>query len=158
MAETLGSETTGPVTGIVLRVRELDAVVSFAHITLLAPFGGEGGPTADEVDDLGAFFADVAPFDFQLTGESRFPDGPRYWCPEPAAKFRRLTHDLHRAFPEYPSFRGEFATVVPHLTVPDDAPAFGRAVHSVAREATLLREAGSGFVELRSFPLGTSAA
>ncbi|HEX7738720.1 MAG TPA: 2'-5' RNA ligase family protein [Marmoricola sp.] len=154
MAETFLPEMTG----VVLRVRELDALVPFAHVTLLAPFGGDGGPTAGEIADLEDFFAEVAPFEFRLSGESRFPDGPRYWCPEPAATFRRLTHDLHHAFPEYPPFQGAFATVVPHLTVPDDAPAFGREVRVTAREATLLHHDESGFREVRSFALGTSAA
>ena len=154
MVETFLPELTG----VVLRVRELDAVVPYAHITLLAPFGGDGGPTAGEIADLEDFFAEVAPFDFRLAGESQFPDGPRYWCPEPAATFRRLTHDLHRAFPEYPPFRGEFATVVPHLTVADDTPAFDRELHVTAREATLLRHDESGFCEIRTFALGTSAA
>lgn len=154
MAETVLPD----ITGIVLRVRELDAQVPYAHVTLLAPFGGEEGPTPDELDDVEGFFAEVAPFEFQLTGESRFPDGPRYWCPEPAAHFRRLTHDLHRVFPEYRPATSAFEAIVPHLTVPDDAPAFGAEIRGVARDATLLRHDGTRFHELRTFALGTSAA
>jgi 2'-5' RNA ligase len=150
--------TPSDITGIVVRVRELDAQVPYAHITLLAPFGADGGPTSDEMDDLEAFFAEVAPFEFRLTGESRFPDGPRYWCPEPAAHFRRLTHELHRVFPEYRPPVSDFATNVPHLTVPDDAPAFGAELRAMAREATLLHSHGDEFRELRTFALGTSAA
>lgn len=154
MAETFLPEMTG----VVLRVRELDTIVPYAHITLLAPFGADGGPTSDEMDDLERFFADVAPFPFDITGESRFPEGARYWCPEPVATFRRLTHDLHRAFPEYPPYQGAFASVVPHLTVPDDAASFDHEFRVHVREATLLHHDESGFTELRSFALGTSAA
>lgn len=154
MAETVLPD----ITGIVVRVRELDAQVPYAHITLLTPFGADGGPSTDEMDDLEAFFAEVAPFEFRLTGESRFPDGPRYWCPEPAAHFRRLTHELHRVFPEYRPVTSAFEANVPHLSIPDDALAFTGELRVLAREATLLRHDEAGFHELRTFALGTSAA
>jgi len=145
-------------TGIVLRVPEADRLAPYAHITLLAPFGGENGPTEAELADVEEFFADIAPIRVRLAGESRFPDGVRYLCPEPAATFRRLTHDLHALFPEYPPYRGEFSQVVPHLTLPDDAPAFDDAIDITVRAAVLLRYADGAYQVLQTFPFGTSAA
>src|SRR5690349_14076309 len=40
-----------------------------------------------------------------------------YLAPEPAAPFVALTRNLVRSFPDYPPFRGEFESIVPHLTV-----------------------------------------
>lgn len=153
------SPTAPPeITGIVLRVPEADRLAPYAHITLLAPFGRDNEPTEGELADVEEFFSDMAPIHFRLVGESRFPDGLRYLCPEPASTFRRLTHDLHRLFPEYPPYRGEFSHVVPHLTVPDDAPPFDTELDVVIRAASLLRYDGGAYRELRQFPFGTSAA
>lgn len=145
-------------TGIVLRVPEADGIAPFAHITLLAPFGDGETPSDAEIADVAEFFSEIAPIGFRLVGESRFPNGVRYLCPEPAATFRRLTHDLHRLFPEYPPYRGEFSDVVPHLTIPDDAPAFTGELSVVARTATLLRYAGGEYRVLGEFPFGNTAA
>ncbi len=139
-----------------------------AHITLLGPFAG-----LDDIDDgllseLESFFADVLPFTFQLTGISEFPGGTTYLAPEPAAPFRHLTHELHRRFPEYPPYRGEFDEVIPHLSVPmppgEDIdqlrfqlePRLPLTAH--AREASLFWWAPDASRTLATFTFGTTAA
>jgi 2'-5' RNA ligase len=147
-------------TGIVILVPAAEAYADHAHVTLLAPFGRDSRPTPDEVGELARFFADVTPFDFTITGESRFPSGIRYLVPEPASTFSRLTHRLHRLFPEYPPYEGQFDIVVPHLTVPHDVVVEGLPVRGHARAATLMRhDADTGETAiLDRFPFGTSAA
>jgi hypothetical protein len=103
------------------------------------------------------FFADVAPFSYQLTEESTFPDGTRYLSPTPASAFSRLTHRLHRLFPEYPPYGGAFDLVIPHLTLPDVALSMPLPIEAHAQEATLLHFDGSFHVRA-SFPFGSSAA
>jgi 2'-5' RNA ligase len=146
------------ITGIVLLVPEAASIVSSAHITLLAPFGKENEPTPGEITDVAEFFADHAPFDYQLSTESRFPDGVRYLGPEPANRFSRLTHALHRLFPEYPPYGGAYDLVVPHLTIPDDANVPPLPIHAHAREACLLHYEDGVYTELDVFPFGASAA
>ena len=155
---TMGERPT--MTGIVILVPEADTFVDHAHVTLLAPFGRDNRPTPAEVGEVERFFADVTPFDFSLTGESVFPSGIRYLVPEPAGTFSRLTHGLHRLFPEYPPYEGQFDIVVPHLTLPPDAVADGLPIQAHAREATLMRhDADTGRTAvLDRFPFGTSAA
>ena len=129
-----------------------------AHVTILAPFGKDLDPTPDELADVEEFFAGEAAFTFQLTQVCTFPDGLRYLSPEPAPRFSRMTHALHQLFPEYPPYEGKYDLVVPHLTIPDDAPVGPLPIHVLAREATLLRHEDGVFTELASFPFGTSAA
>jgi hypothetical protein len=148
------------ITGIVILVPEANHLVEHAHVTLLAPFGRDSRPTVEEVREAERFFADVTPFDFALTGESTFPSGIRYLVPEPGSTFSRLTHQLHRLFPEYPPYGGEFEIVVPHLTIPDGVDAQPLPVQVQAREATLLHHDATRdhASVLARFPFGTSAA
>jgi 2'-5' RNA ligase len=148
------------ITGIVILVPEVAHLAPFAHVTLLAPFGRDSRPTAEEIGEVERFFADVTPFDFTLTGESTFPSGIRYLCPEPASTFSRLTHRLHDLFPEYPPYEGAFDLVVPHLTISPDAAVPAGSLPVRAQEAVLLHhdaESGEHRVTAR-FPFGTSAA
>ena len=145
-------------TGIVLMVPEARAIVPSAHITVLAPFGSDRGPTPGELADVEAFFADQTAFGFQLTQVCTFPGGHRYLSPDPASAFSRLTHGLHQLFPEYPPYEGKFDLVVPHLTIPDDAVVGALPIQAHAREATVLHVEDGVFTEVASFPLGASAA
>jgi 2'-5' RNA ligase len=172
-----------PITGIVIPVVEADRLVQSAsdaprrlpgfdvvpaHITLLAPFLSE-----DLIDDrtwdvLGRFFADITPFGFDLNEVCEFPSGVTYLAPEPASTFRRLTAELHRLFPEFPPYGGEFDEIVPHLTIPLNA---GEDIGSLAAALapglplTVLAGAAAVFVTdesgtrvLGTLPFGTTAA
>ncbi|HSE71569.1 MAG TPA: 2'-5' RNA ligase family protein [Nocardioidaceae bacterium] len=139
-----------------------------AHVTLLGPFAPKEAIDEGLLSELRSFFADVLPFEFRLTRVSRFPSGPTYLTPAPAAPFRQLTLELHRRFPEYPPYEGRFDEVVPHLSVPlpdgEDTDALATALASRlpitahAREAALYWwEEGAGHT-VESFPFGTTAA
>ncbi len=147
------SQGTGS-TRLVVPVPEIAARVAGAHITLLDPF-----LDAEDVDDgviaeLRELFADLVPFAYVLGEPARFPDGESYLPPQPVNVFRRITHSLRRAFPEVIGSMTSLDTVIPHLSLPEDADVpTPLEVH--AREALLLDEAG---VLLATFRFGTSAA
>ena len=139
-----------------------------AHITLLAPFGGQDGLEEGVLAELRTFFADVTGFSFALTGVGASEGGATYLTPEPATPFRRLTQELIRRFPEYPPFGGGFDDVVPHLSLPvppgksaedlrrELAPHLPVTAH--AREAVLFWFEPGAFRVIERFPFGTSAA
>jgi hypothetical protein len=153
-----GSSGSGPVgtgaTRLVVPVAEITARVAGAHITLLDPF-----LSAEEIDDgvmaeLRELFADLVPFAYVLGEPAQFPDGETYLPPQPVTVFRRITHRLRRAFPEVIGATTSLDTVIPHLSIPEDADVpTPLEVH--AREARLL---GEGGVTIATFRFGTSAA
>ncbi len=139
-------------------VPEAASIVPDAHITLLTPFGTDNRPTPGEIEDVAALFADVVPFTYTLSDVCVFPNGARYLSPEPPAVFSRLTHRLHRLFPEYPPYGGAYDVVVPHLTIPDDASVGPLPITAYAGEAALLHVAGDEVSVWETFPFGTTAA
>lgn len=173
------------ITGIVIPVREAETLVRSrtlqvppalrpigssigAHVTLLAPFHPEADIDDAVLDHLAGFFADLPPFSFGLTDVCEFPGGITYLAPEPAAPFRRLTLELHRAFPEFPPYGGAFDDIVPHLTVPlppSETTAELRAaigsqlpIHAHATEALLMYADENETHVIATFPFGTAAA
>lgn len=172
-------------TGIVIPVREAETLVRSrtlqippalrplgssvgAHVTLLAPFLPETEIDDDVLGHLGAIFADLTPFGFELTDVCEFPGGVTYLAPEPASTFRLLTSELHRQFPEFPPYGGAFDDIVPHLTVPlapgettaDLRAALGAAlpIHAHATEALLIHADEDGTRLIATLPFGTTAA
>ncbi len=139
-------------------VPEVASIVPGAHISLLTPFGADNRPTAGEIEDVAAFFADVVPFTYALSDVCVFPGGARYLSPEPPGVFSRLTHRLHRLFPEYPPYGGDYDVVVPHLTIPDDAVVGALPITAYAGEAALLHVDGDEAAVWETFPFGTTAA
>lgn len=183
------SESPGPddavgVTGVIVPVREAETVVRpramlaapellpaddgvCAHITLLAPFMVAEAVDQGVLSELAGFFGDVVDFGFQLTAVAEFPAGTVYLTPEPPDVFRRLTTGLHRLFPEFPPYGGEFDDVVPHLTVPmppeEDSSTLRTALHrrlpidAHATEARLVHVTDRMHT-LARFGFGTTAA
>ena len=95
-----------------------------AHVTVLFPFA-----TPDAIDDatlarISRAVGTFEPFAVSFNAVRSFPDHVLYLAPEPAPAFRALTEALAVAFPEYPPYRGQFAEIIPHLTVAHrpDAP------------------------------------
>jgi len=124
--------------GIVVPMPELESLVGAhrrrwdpvaalgagAHVTVLFPFA-----TPATIDDASLARVERAlvgsePFAVSFDALREFPDHVLYLAPEPAVRFRALTEALATAFPEYPPYRGQFADIVPHLTVTHrpDAP------------------------------------
>lgn len=139
-----------------------------AHLTVLFPFAAP-----DRLDDLllstlGRLVAAVASFEFRLTRTAWFGDTVLWLAPEPATPFEQLTELLSGAFPAHPPYAGQFAEVVPHLTVGDRAPQdqlldAERDLHrhlpirAAARAVSLLVERPDRrWQRLASFPLAVS--
>jgi len=87
-----------------------------AHITVLWPFMAPDEVSEEVLSKLHRLFATVAPFTFSLAGVGRFPE-TTYLAPNPAAPFQALTQTVFSEFPSYPPYKGEFKSVIPHLTV-----------------------------------------
>lgn len=87
-----------------------------AHITVLYPFLDRDRVDADVLADLAALVAKHQAFDLRLTECRRFP-GVLYLAPEPDTALRALTAAITGRWPEAPPYGGQFADVVPHLTV-----------------------------------------
>ncbi len=97
-----------------------------AHVTLVVPWLE---PTAIDRDDVAALRRIVAgepAFDVELGPVLAFPPahgspGTVYLAPTPVAPFIRLTGAISAAYPGHPPYGGIHDTIVPHLTIADDA-------------------------------------
>jgi 2'-5' RNA ligase len=87
-----------------------------AHITVLYPFMSPERITDAVLRRVQAVFDPLPSFAFALSEVARFPT-TAYLVPEPGAPFVALTQALARQFPDYPPFRGEHDSIIPHLTV-----------------------------------------
>ncbi|MDM7950859.1 2'-5' RNA ligase family protein [Hydrogenophaga sp.] len=87
-----------------------------AHITVLVPFMDPGQVTPAVLAQAREALMEVPSFEFSLRRVGRFP-ATAYLAPEPPSAFVALTSALVRAFPEFPPYGGEHASVIPHLTV-----------------------------------------
>jgi 2'-5' RNA ligase len=93
-----------------------------AHITVLFPF-----VPAALIDDavlrrLTRICATVPAFEHRLVRTEWFGDDVLWLAPEEDTPLRSLTASVHREFPDYPPFGGQFEDVVPHLTIADRCP------------------------------------
>jgi hypothetical protein len=138
-----------------------------AHITVLAPFMPASGIGADQQARLRRVFTSVEPFDIRLNRVAWFGTAVVWLGPEDPAPFSRLTAAVFAEFPDFPPFEGQFAEVVPHLTVGHGCPveAMRRAEQQItpnlpvlgrATAVTLVGEVAPNghWQTLASFPLG----
>lgn len=125
-------------TGLVVPMPDLEPVVghhrrawdpvavlgAHSHVTVLFPFADATHLDGSLLDRVAHALTGVPAFPVRFTEVRRFPDDVLYLAPEPADEFRALTTRLAREFPEYPPYRGQYDTVIPHLTVAHhpDAP------------------------------------
>lgn len=88
-----------------------------AHVTVLFPFA----PAARLDDAVLRRVAEVSAgcraFDYRFSSTGWFDDRVVYLAPDDPSSFVVLAERLWATFPEYPPFEGQFAAVVPHLTV-----------------------------------------
>ncbi|MFG1603476.1 2'-5' RNA ligase family protein [Actinoplanes sp. NPDC049265] len=90
-----------------------------AHVTVLYPFL----PLSEiRTAALAALFRRFAPFTARFDEIRWFEPRVVWAAPTPAAAFRELTTAVWEQYPAAPPFRGEFADIVPHLTIGHDAP------------------------------------
>jgi 2'-5' RNA ligase len=117
--------------------------------------------------ELARLFAGASRFRFQLHRTAWFGREVLWLAPRDPAPFRSLTERVHAAFPAFPPFGGQFAEVVPHLTVGqgpavDELRAAERSVRAhlpieaEASAVTLMTEqsAGGRWARAATFPLG----
>ena len=88
-----------------------------AHVTVLFPF--RPSISRAESSSIGGHAALVPAFEVRFGRAECFPGGVVYLAPEPMEPFRDLTLALADVFPDSPPYGGEFAEIVPHLTVAD---------------------------------------
>lgn len=138
-----------------------------AHITVLAPFMAPESVTESVLAQISLAFRGVAAFEFLLDRVGRFPK-TTYLVPEPPGPFIELTNRLVRAFPAYPPYGGEFATIVPHLTVAHGNAEWatlaeneladrlsGKAISGLCAAVHLLEDSTGRWKRLARFDLGT---
>jgi 2'-5' RNA ligase len=87
-----------------------------AHVTVLYPFKSPRKITADVIQSLDELFSKFPGFSVSFIQSKRFP-GVLYLSPFPDETFRRLTTIVTKRFPETPPYGGQFADIIPHLTV-----------------------------------------
>ena len=152
--DTDHDRTSREITGLVIPVPEAQPFAVHPHVTLLAPFGSRA-----RVDDpalhseLQGFFGSVPAFDFVLVEVRKFPAGFFYLAPEPAARFRDLTHALAARYPDFPPYEGQFTNVIPHLTLDEDAHPEPLPIHAHASVAHLVHSHEDAWNVVATFPL-----
>lgn len=88
-----------------------------AHITVLYPFLPPGQIDAGVRAALERLFASVPAFRFTLDRTAWFGDQVVWLGPSDPAPFSSLTDLTAAAFPSCPPYGGQFAQVIPHLTL-----------------------------------------
>ncbi|MGW0771391.1 2'-5' RNA ligase family protein [Streptomyces sp. NPDC002676] len=89
-----------------------------AHVTVLFPFLDESRIDARVHSTLTDVLGSQHAFELRFESCGRFP-GVLYLAPEPDAQLRLLTEVIADRWPEAPPYGGQFAEIVPHLTVAD---------------------------------------
>src|SRR5580700_4748117 len=121
----------GPHSGLILKIPEAEPAVARlrerldasaplgipAHITVLFPFVPPSTIDPAVLAELAHLFAAVSRFRFRLDHTDWFGDEVLWLGPRDPGPFRALTEAVHRAYPAYPPFEGQFSDVIPHLTV-----------------------------------------
>jgi 2'-5' RNA ligase len=92
-----------------------------AHVTVLYPFLDIDAIGTAEMDDLRALAGARGSFEVRFAECRRFPE-VLYLAPEPDQPFRELTQAVAARWPQAPPYGGQFAEVIPHLTVAHDQP------------------------------------
>lgn len=93
-----------------------------AHVTVLYPFVPPEAVTDELLDAVRETVAGMPRFEIEFAQVRWFGEQVVWLAPSPDQPFRALTAALWARFPDYPPYRGEFADVVPHLTVGHDVP------------------------------------
>ncbi len=101
------------------------------HLTVMYPFLEPDALTAEALSELDRLLAATPAFDYALVAVREFDGGVLYLAPEPAHAFIRLTETIGSAFGLVP-YRGAHDTVVPHLTVAQEATEAERAAITTA--------------------------
>jgi 2'-5' RNA ligase len=175
-ADGAGRYRTGE-TGLIVSVPEAEPVVGIwrsqfdsaaaagvpAHITVLYPFLDRQLVDDGILAELDALLVQHPAFELQLAQCGRFSD-VLYLVPASETSLRALTSAVAARWPEAPPYGGQFADVVPHLTIAyRQEPAVFDMIESDLRgrlpvtaritSAQLIAYAGGRWEEVRSFQL-----
>jgi 2'-5' RNA ligase len=131
------------------------------HVTLISPFA-DSSDVNELLEPLGRALTSFTPFAFELRETARFP-GFLYLRPEPGQAFVAITEALAQAFRAFPPYAGEFADIVPHVTVAQgDEDVLATAerelrpqlpVRSRVERAWLVEDTPGGWRRRTAFPL-----
>ncbi|HSZ40768.1 MAG TPA: 2'-5' RNA ligase family protein [Trebonia sp.] len=105
--------------------RRLDSNASLgipAHVTVLFPFLAGDALDMTAHAELTRLFASFPRFACTLDHTDWFGENVLWLGPRDPGPFRALTELVFAAFPQCPPFAGEYAEVVPHLTVGHSRP------------------------------------
>jgi hypothetical protein len=151
--------------------RRLDANASLgipAHVTVLFPFVPPGDLDDAARTDLTRLFASFPRFSYTFDCIGWFNEDVLWLGPRDPAPFRALTELVFAAFSGFPPFGGQYAEVIPHLTVGHNQPLAdlraaeaavrpGLPVAGPATAVTLLTGPANGsapWTRVTTFPLG----
>jgi 2'-5' RNA ligase len=140
-----------------------------AHVTVHFPWLPSAGVDNAALAAVSDIARTVEPFDVTFTQSRWFSSSVLWLAPEPERPLRELAERSAGRWPDFPLYQGQFADVVPHLTVGvlaegdepsvltqvqrDVAPVL--PVHDRAREISWLTRDDSGHWSCRrTFPLG----
>jgi 2'-5' RNA ligase len=136
------------------------------HVTVLYPFLAADAIDGEVERALEKIALRSVRFGFALTEVGRFAD-VLFIAPRPAEPFVSLTEAVHARWPQHPPYRGEFETVVPHVTIASGREPAGLAsaveatlpIQTAAVELWLLTPQGNGGWATRNrFALGPGSA
>lgn len=139
-----------------------------AHVTVLYPFLPPHRITTSVLDGVRSAISTIAPFRFRLARVGRFPETV-YLAPEPPDPFAELTTSVHRQFPDYPPYGGQFDSIIPHLTVAHAEEAVLATVErqllgaitaagglaAACNELSLIENSSGAWRPMASIPLGS---
>ena len=101
----------------------LDASAPFgvpAHVTVLYPFTPPETIDTPVLARLERLFGQFRRFRYQLDRTSWFGQDVLWLSPSPPGPFRALTEHVCQVFPAFAPYQGQFADVIPHLTIGHD--------------------------------------
>lgn len=119
-------------TGLVLLVPDLDPVIGRwrerydpasvhgvpAHVTIVYPWKPAAAITSSDRSALAELVRELPPIELSFAGFGRF-DKTLWLDPQPTTAIRGLVDAVVARWPDHPPYGGQFAVVVPHLTVSD---------------------------------------
>lgn len=130
MADDSSSTFQAGQTGLIVKIPEVERAVCGwrerldpsaragvpAHVTVLFPFLEESRIDALVHSALADTLNSHRAFDLRFERCGHFPE-VLYLVPEPDTQLRQLTQAIADRWPETPPYGGQFAEVIPHLTV-----------------------------------------
>ncbi len=87
-----------------------------AHLTIIFPFMPLNQLTSAASSKLEMLFKETDPISYTIDGLGRFPE-VLYLKVADERPFIHLIRSIETAFPDYPSFGGQFQDIVPHITI-----------------------------------------